>query len=54
VQAATRTGTARPSRYESTLGIVEEILGRGTVTFGYRVIPGSAAWLRSPPHTASG
>jgi precorrin-6A synthase len=29
-----------PTLYDSTLGIIEEILGRGTVTFDYRVIPG--------------
>lgn len=29
-----------PAIYDSTLGIVEEILARGTVTFEYEVIPG--------------
>ncbi|MFE9095628.1 precorrin-6A synthase (deacetylating) [Streptomyces sp. NPDC007264] len=29
-----------PALYDSTLGILEEILGRGTVTFSYDVVPG--------------
>lgn len=29
-----------PSLYDSTLGILEEILGRGTVEFEYDVVPG--------------
>ncbi|MFD1658303.1 precorrin-6A synthase (deacetylating) [Streptomyces caeni] len=29
-----------PSLYDSTLGILEEILDRGTVTFSYEVVPG--------------
>ncbi|MEU6455792.1 precorrin-6A synthase (deacetylating) [Streptomyces sp. NPDC047065] len=29
-----------PSLYDSTLGILEEVLGRGTVAFEYEVVPG--------------
>ncbi|WP_405824613.1 precorrin-6A synthase (deacetylating) [Streptomyces sp. NBC_01390] len=29
-----------PSLYDSTLGILEDVLGRGTVEFGYGVVPG--------------
>ncbi|MFG2327280.1 precorrin-6A synthase (deacetylating) [Streptomyces sp. NPDC048568] len=29
-----------PSLYDSTLGILEEVLGRGTVAFAYDVVPG--------------
>jgi precorrin-6A synthase len=29
-----------PSLYDSTLGILEEVLARGSVSFGYEVVPG--------------